>query len=60
MLACHYASVAGARLNPKGNITTTTDVPKIVGGVVNTCPAVLQLAFAAAAATDFSFFIYSF
>lgn len=41
MSACQCASVAGTSLSPEGNITTTTDVLKVVGGVVNTCPAVL-------------------
>lgn len=41
MSACQCASVAGTSLSPEGNITTTTDVLQIVGGVVNTCPAVL-------------------
>lgn len=52
MSACQCASVAGTSLSPEGNITATTDVLKIVGGVVNTCPAVLQLAFAAALKSD--------
>lgn len=54
------ALVLQPSLSPEGNITTTTDVLKIVGGVVNTCPAVLQLAFAAAAAADFSFAHFNF
>lgn len=41
MSACQCASVAGTSLSPEGNINTTTDVLQIVGGVVNTCPAVL-------------------
>lgn len=41
MSACQCASVASTSLSPEGNITTTTDVLKVVGGVVNTCPAVL-------------------
>lgn len=43
MSACQCASVAGTSLSPEGNITTTTDVLKIVGGAVNTCPAVLTV-----------------
>lgn len=52
MSACQCASAAGTSLSPEGNITTTADVLKIVGGDVNTCPAVLQLAFAAAVKYD--------
>lgn len=47
MSACQSDGVAGTSLSPEGNITATLDVHEIVGGVVNTCPAVLQLAFAA-------------
>lgn len=53
MSACQCASVAGTSLSPEGNITATTDVLKIVGGAVNTCPVVLQLVFAAAFKFDF-------
>lgn len=53
MSACQCASVAGTSLSPEGNITATTDVLKIVGGAVNTCPVVLQLVFAAALKFDF-------
>lgn len=39
--ACQFASVAGTSLSPEGSITAPTDVLKIIGGEVNTCPAVL-------------------
>lgn len=48
MSTCQSAGVAGTSLSPEGNISSTTDVLEIVGGVVNTCPTVLQLASAAA------------
>lgn len=54
MLACQFACVAGTSLNPKGNITTITDVLEITEGVVNTCPAVLHLASAATLKSEFS------
>ena len=55
MSACQNTGVAGTSLSPEGNITTTTDVLKIVRGVVNTCPAVLQSALAAALKLGFFF-----
>lgn len=60
MSACQSAGVAGTSLSPEGNITTTTDVLKIVRGVVNTCPAVLQLALAAALKAGFFFLLLLF
>ena len=57
MSSCQFASVADTSLSPEGNINTTTDVLKFVGGVVNTCPAVPLWSFTAALKLDFFFLL---